>query len=134
MHVGAGRVGTGINVYVQEGIATRAALMWDRGDDNTLVMGVFTPRGKHHVLAVHSPQSQVGQEVYLQWCADMWRHVAQVVDPISVLLLADMNLAARPEDRSRPRGDEVGYRTFLRAFDLRDLIDLRPVPWGYSWF
>ena len=38
------------------------------------------------------------------------------------------NSAARQTDRSRPRGEDVGYRAFLRAFNLQDLVDLHPVP------
>ena len=80
------------------------------------------PWGWHHVLAVHS---HVGQDVYLQWWADM-------VDPTSILLLADTNSVARPEGRSRPRGEDVSYRAFLRAFDLQYLVDMHTVPAGTS--
>ena len=31
--------------------------MWDQGHGKALLMEVLTPWGKHHVLAVHSPQS-----------------------------------------------------------------------------
>ena len=85
VHVGAGRAGMGIDVYVREDIALRAALLWERGDGNTLLMEFLTQWRTHPVLIVHSPQSQVGQEVYLPWWAEMWRHVAQVVEPVSVL-------------------------------------------------
>ena len=57
MHVGAARAGTSKDAYVPEGIATRATLLWDRGDGNTLLMEVLTPWGKQHVLAVHSLES-----------------------------------------------------------------------------
>ena len=64
-HTG-GRAGTGIDVYVREGIATRAALLWDQGDGHALPMEVLTPWGKH----VHSPQCRMGLGMYVQWWAD----------------------------------------------------------------
>ena len=69
------------------------------------------PTGKHHVLALHSTQSHVGRDMYVQWWADMWCQVTHVVDPMSVL--ADTNSAAWPEECSRPQGDDVRARVFL---------------------
>ena len=43
MHMGMRRAGTGINVYVREGITTGAAFVWDRGDGNALLMEVLMP-------------------------------------------------------------------------------------------
>ena len=58
-----------------------------------------------------------------------------MIDCTSVALLADTNSAARPEDQSRRRREDVGYRTFLRAFNLRDLVDMHATPPGtYSCF
>ena len=57
------------------------------------------------------------------------------MDPATVLVVTDTNSAARPADRGTPRPDDTGYRAFLRAFSLRDLVDLHPVPQGtYSCF
>ena len=63
----------GIDLYVSEGIPTGAALLWDPSDENALLMEVLMLLGQHHVLAVHSPHSLGGHDVYLQWWADMWR-------------------------------------------------------------
>ena len=73
-----------------------------------------------HVLAVHSSKPQVKQDIYLQWWAEMWRQLVQVVEPVSVLSLADTSSAPQPEDRSKPWGENPGYHTYLGAFDLRD--------------
>ena len=51
-----------------------------------------------------------------------------MVDPASVVVVADTNSAARPADRGTPRPDDKGYWAFVRAFNLRDLVDLHPVP------
>ena len=51
-----------------------------------------------------TPQTQVAHDIHLQWWVDMWCQVAQVVDPISTHLMADMNSAARTEDRTRTPG------------------------------
>ena len=51
-----------------------------------------------------------------------------MVDPTSVLVVADTNSAARQADRGTPRLDNTGYCMFLRAFNLRDPVDLHPVP------
>ena len=57
------------------------------------------------------------------------------MDPTTVLVVTDTNSAARPADRGTPRPEDMGYRTFLRAFKLRDLVDLHPVLQGtYSCF
>ena len=58
----------------------------------------------------------------------IWREVTRMVDWTSVLVVTDTNWAARPQDRGTPRPKDTGYRTFLRAFNLRDLVDLHPVP------
>ena len=57
------------------------------------------------------------------------------MDPATVLVVTDTNSTARPADRGTPHRDDTGYRSFLRAFNLRDLVDLHPVPHGtYSCF
>ena len=45
-----------------------------------------------------------------------------------ILVVTDTNSAARPADRGTPWPDDTGYRTFLRAFNLKDLVYLHPVP------
>ena len=58
-----------------------------------------------------------------------------MVDPASMLVVADTKSAARPADRGTPRADDASYRAFLRAFKLTDLVDLHPVPTeNYSCF
>ena len=43
--------------------------------------------------------------------------------------------AARPADQAAPRADDTGYRTFLQAFSLCDVVHQHPVPQGtYSCF
>ena len=42
----------------------------------------------------------------------------------SVLVLTDTNSV----ERGTPRPDNTGYWTFLRAFNLRDPLDLHPLP------
>ena len=59
---------------------------------------------------------------------DIWREVTCIVDPTSVLVVTNTNWAARPVDRGTPRPDDIGYWTFLWAFNLKDLVDLHPVP------
>ena len=121
--------GAGLDVYVRSGTTTRATLLWGKEDANALLlMEVLTPWGKHHVLAALAPQINIGCEPYVRWWAEMWREVTRMVDPTSVLVVADTNSAAWPVDRGTPRPDDMGYRTFLRAFNLRDLVDLHPVP------
>ena len=51
-----------------------------------------------------------------------------MVDPTSVPVVTDTNSLAQPEDRGTPRLDDTRYRTFLRAFNPRDLVDLHLVP------
>ena len=51
-----------------------------------------------------------------------------MVDSASVLVVADTTSAARPADRGTPRRNGTGYRRFLRAFNLRDLVDVHHVP------
>ena len=98
-------------------------------------MEVLTPWRKHHVLAAHSPQINIGVEPYVRWWAGIWREVTFIVDPETVLVVTDTNSAAPPADRGTPRPDDTGYGAFLRAFNLRDLVQLHPVPQGtYSCF
>ena len=54
----------------------------------------------------------------------------RMVDPVLVLVVADTNSAAWPVDRGNPRPDDMGYRAFLRAFNLRDLLTYTPSPLG----
>ena len=91
-------------------------------------MEVLTRWGKYHVPVAHAPKINIGYEAYVRWWAEMWREVTRMVDPASVLVVADTNSAARPADRGTLRPDDTGYRTFLGAFNLRDLVDLHPVP------
>ena len=123
-----GKTGAGLEVYVRTGTTTRASLLWGAEDANALLMEVLTPWGRHHVLAAHAPQISIGVEPYVRWWAAVWREVTCLVDPTTVLVVADTNSAARPADRGTPRPEDTGYRTFLRAFNLRDLVDLHPVP------
>ena len=130
-----GKTGAGLEVYVRAGTTTRASLLWSTEDANALLMEVLTPWGRHHVLAAHAPQINMGVEPYVRWWATIWREVTCLVDPATVLVVTDTNSAARPADRGTPRPEDTGYRTFLRAFNLRDLVDLHPVPQGtYSCF
>ena len=91
-------------------------------------MEVLTPWGKHHVLAAHAPQMNFGFEPYVRWWAEIWCEVTRMVDLTSVLVVAHTYSAARRADKGTPRPDDKGYRTFLGAFNLRDLVDLHPVP------
>ena len=118
-----GKTGVGLDVYVRTRTTTRATLLWGKEDANTLLMEVPTPWGKHHVLAAHAPQINIGCEPYVRWWADIWREV-----PTSVLVVTDTNSAARLANKGTPRPDDTGYCTFLRAFNLRDVEDLHPVP------
>ena len=57
------------------------------------------------------------------------------MDPTSVLVVTDTNSAARLANRGTPRPDNTNYQTFLRAFNLKGLLDLYPVlPETYSCF
>ena len=123
-----GKTGAGLDVYVRAGTTTRATLLWGREDANALLMEVLTPWGKHHVLAAHAPPINIGCEPYVRWWADICRKVTRIVDSTSVLVVTDTNSAAWPADRGFSRPDDTGYRTFLRAFNLKDLVDLHPVP------
>ena len=123
-----GKAGAGLEVYVRTGTTTRASLLWGAEDANALLMEVLTPWGRHHVLAAHAPQISIGVEPYVRWWAAVWREVTYLVDPTTVLVVTDTNSAAQPADRGTPRPEDTGYRTFLRAFNLRDLVDLHPVP------
>ena len=51
-----------------------------------------------------------------------------MVDPTSVLVLANTNSVGRPTDRGTPRLDAAGYPALLGAFNLRDIADLHPGP------
>ena len=51
-----------------------------------------------------------------------------MVDPASVLMVAHTNSAAPPANTGTARPDDTGYRTFLRAFNLKELLDRHPVP------
>ena len=124
----SGKTGAGFDVYVRSGTTTRATLLWGHEDTNALVMQVLIPWGKHHVLAAHAPQIHIGCEPYVRWWAQIWRKVTRMVDPSSVLVVADTNSAARPADMETPCPDDMGYRTFLRAFNLKELVDLHCVP------
>ena len=87
------------------------------------------------MLVAHAPQTNIGCEPYVRWWADIWREVTCIMDPTSVQVLIHTNSAARPADRGTPRPDDTSYRTFLLAFNLKDLVDLHPVPPGtYSCF
>ena len=123
-----GKTGAGLEVYVRTGTTTRASLLWGAEDANALLMEVLTPWGQHHVLGAHAPQISIGVEPYVRWWAAVWREVTCLVDPTTVLVVTDTNSAARPADRGTPRPEDTGYRTFLRAFNPRDLLDLHPVP------
>ena len=123
-----GKTGAGLEVYVRTGTTTRASLLWSTEDANALLMEVLTPWGRHHVMAAHAPQISIGVEPYVRWWAAIWREVTCLVDPTTVLVVTDTNSAARPADRGTPRPEDTGYRTFLRAFNFRDLVDLHPVP------
>ena len=46
VHVGVVWVGTGMDVNVRAGIATRASLLWDQGDRSALLIEILTPLGK----------------------------------------------------------------------------------------
>ena len=91
-------------------------------------MEVLTPWGRHDVPAAHAPHFNIGVEPYVRWWAAIWREVTCLVDPTTVLVVTDSNSADQPADRGTPRPEDTGYRTFLRAFNLRDLVDLHPVP------
>ena len=117
------------------GTTTRATLLSGKEDANGLLMEVLTSWGKHHVLAAHAPHIDIGYEPYVRWWAEIWREVTHMVDPTSAMVVANTNSAARLASRRTPRPDDTGYRTFLRAFNLRGLVDLHPVPpETYSYF
>ena len=122
-----GKTGVGLDVYVRAGTTTWATMLWGKEDPNALLMEVLTLWGKHHVLAAHVPQINIGYEPYVQWGASIWREETYIVDPASVLVVTDINSAARAADRGTPRPDDTGYRRFLQGFNLRDLVDLHPV-------
>ena len=130
-----GKPGAGLEVYVRAATTTRASLPWGKEDANALLMEVLTPWGRQHVLAAHAPQINIGVEPYVRWWADIWREVTCLVDPATILVVTDTNSAAQPADRGNPSPEDTGYCTFLRAFNLRDLVDVHPVPQGtYSCF
>ena len=130
-----GKTGAGLEVYVRSGTTTLASLLWSKEDANALLMEVLAPWGRHHVLARHAPQINIGVGTYVRCWATIWREVTCLVDRTTVVVVTDTNSAARPADRGTPRPEHTGYRSFLRAFNLRDLVDLHPVPQGtYSCF
>ena len=96
-----GKTGAGLEVYVRAGTTTRASLLWGKEDANALLMEVLTPWGRHHVLAAHAPQINIGVEPYVRWWADIWREVTGLVDPATVLVVTDTNSAAWPAPRTR---------------------------------
>ena len=114
------KTGAGFDVYVRPGTTTRATLLLGHEDTNALLMEVLTPLGKHHVLVAHAPRMNIGHEPYLSWWAATWREVPHIIDPASVLVVADTNWAARPADRGTPRSEDAGFRAFVRAFNPRD--------------
>ena len=125
-----GKTGAGLGVHFRAGTTTRATRLWGKEDANALLMEVLTPWGKHNVLAAHAPQINIGREPYVRWWAGILRQVTCIVDPATILVVTDTNSAARPADRGTPRPDDTGYRMFLQGFNLRDLVDLHPVPQG----
>ena len=130
-----GKTGAGLQVYVRAGTTTWASLISGKEDANALLIEVLTPWGQDHVLAAHAPQINTGVEPYVRWWAGVWREATCIVDSTTVLVVTDTNSAARPADRGTPRPEDTGYRTFLRAFNLTDLVDPHPVPQGtYSYF
>ena len=70
-----GKTGAGLDMYVRSGTTTRATLLWGKEDANALLMEVLIPWGKHHVLAAHAPQINIGVEPYVRWWAGIWREV-----------------------------------------------------------
>ena len=123
-----GKTGAGLEVYVRTGTTTRASLLWGAEDANALFMEVLTPWGRHHVLAAHVPQISIGVEPYVRWWATIWREITCLVDPATILVVTDTDSAAQPADRGTLHPEDTGYRTFLRAFNLRDLVPLHRLP------
>ena len=106
---------------VRAGTTTWATLFWGKKDVNALLMEVLTPWGKHHMLAAHASQINIGVEPYVRWWAGIWCEVTCIVDPVTVLVVTDPNSMAQPADQGTPRPDDTCYRTFLQAFNLKDL-------------
>ena len=123
-----GKTGAGLDVYVCAGATTRSSLLWGKHDANALLMEVLTPWGKHHMPAAHAPQINISCEPYVRWWAGIWREVTCILDPATALRVTNTNSAARPADRGTPRTNDTGYRMFLLAFNLRDLVHVYPVP------
>ena len=94
-----GKTGAGLDVDVRSRTTSRATLLWGKEDANAFLMEVLTPWGKHHVLAAHAPQINIGCEPYVRWWAKIRRKVTRMVDPMSVLVVADTNSAAQRVDR-----------------------------------
>ena len=69
------------DVYVSAGTTARATLIWGKEDATAPLMEVLTPWRKHHVLAAHAPQINIGIEPYVRWWAGIWREVTFIVDP-----------------------------------------------------
>ena len=105
---GHGRTRADLDLYVRAVTTIRASLISGKEDANTLLMEVATRLGQHHVLVAHAPQSKIGVEPYVRWWAGVWREVTCIVDATNVLVVIDINSAARPADRgyvhSVPRG------------------------------
>ena len=55
-----GKTVAGLEVYVRTATTTRASLLWGKEDANALLIEVLTPWGRHHVLAAHAPQVNIG--------------------------------------------------------------------------
>ena len=88
-----------------------------------------------YMVAAHAPQINIGSEPYVGWWAVIWRDVTRMVDSASVMVAVDTNSVAQPADRGTPGPDDTDYRAFLQAFNLRDPVDLHPVPAEtYSYF
>ena len=60
-------------MYVRAATTTRAIILWRKEDANALLMEVVTPWGKHHMLAAHVPQINIGCEPYVRCWAGIWR-------------------------------------------------------------
>ena len=52
------------------------------------------------------------------------------MDLTTVLIVMDTKPAVRPANQGTARPEDMGYRTLLMAFHLRDLLHLLPVPQG----
>ena len=114
-------------MYVRSGTITRATLLPGKVDANALLREVFTPWGKHHVLAAHAPQINIGSEPYVRWCVENLAQGDPHCGP-TVRSSGDRHQFGGSASRGTPHVDDTGYRTLLRAINLRDLVDPHPVP------